>query len=112
MKLTSAQKAKIKTLEQISAIVGVDFWNVEKSDESNDLRNFRLDFAINRLIRSGILSDYVLMDELLCELICRYFFDPTKISIQLWKTAKFKTFNYHVLEELSLMRKLSLVKEI
>jgi hypothetical protein len=112
MKLTPTQKAKIKILEQISTIVGVDFWNVGKSDHSNDVRNVLLELAKDRLVRSGILSDYVLMDELLSELICRYFFDPTKTSIQLWRTAKFKTFNYHVLEELSLMKKVSLVKEI
>ena len=105
MKLTPTQKAKIKILEQISTIVGVDFWNVEKSAADNDIRNFLLEFAKDRLVRSGILSDYVLIDEFLSELISRYFFDSTKTSIQLWKTTKFRTFNYHVLEELSLMKK-------
>ncbi len=30
----------------------------------------------------------------------------------MWKTQKFRTFNYHVLEELSLLKKLTFVKSI
>jgi hypothetical protein len=48
---------------------------------------------------------------LLCELMSRYFFDPKKTSIQLWKTERFKMFNYHILEGMSLLRKLAFVKE-
>jgi len=111
MPLTPRQRAKSKELEEISKLVCVDFWNVENSQDGNDIKNIVLDIAKDRLIRSDVVYSYVLIDELLCELICRYFFDPKKTSIQLWKRPQFKMFNYHVLEGMSLLRKLALVKE-
>jgi hypothetical protein len=44
------------------------------------------------------------------DIMCQRFFDPKKSSIELWKTTKFRDFNYYVLEELSLLKKLALVK--
>jgi hypothetical protein len=111
MALTRAQKAKVRELEEISRLAGVDFWNVEHSTDDNDVKNIVLELAKDRLVRCDVVHSYVLVDELLCELMARYFFDPTKTSIQLWKTERFKMFNYHILEGMSLLRKLALVKE-
>lgn len=41
-----------------------------------------------------------------------FFFGHKRSFIELWKTKLFKLFNYHVLEELSLMAKLRFVKSI
>jgi hypothetical protein len=109
--LTSSQQAKVNELQEISKLVSVDFWNVENSKDDDDQKEVLLELARDRLIRSDIVYSYVLIDESLCELIVRYFFDPTKSSIELWETPQFKMFNYHVLEGMPLLRKLALVKE-
>jgi len=111
MSLTATQKAKVKELEAISELARVDFWNVEKSTSTNEAKNSNLYLAKDRLVRCYVVSAYVYIDELLCELIVQNFFDPNKTSIELWKTKPFKPFNYHVIESLALMRKLALVKE-
>jgi hypothetical protein len=111
MPLTKTQKKKIEAIKQIAELAGLDFWNVE-NEPDNDVRNISLDFCNDRLVRAAIVSHYVLFDELLSDIICQHFFDPSKSSFELWKTKKFRNFNYYVLEELSLVRKLSLVKEI
>jgi hypothetical protein len=111
MPLTLKQKAKIKELEEIGRIACVDFWNVKDSCDDNSIKNAVLDLANDRIIRADIVFSYVLIDELLCELISQHFFSRRKTSIQLWKTAKYKHFNFHVLEGMSLLRKLALVKE-
>jgi hypothetical protein len=87
----------------------VDFWNLE-NEPDNDVRNVLLDLCRDRLVRTGIVSHYVLIDELLSDVICQQFFDPSKTSIELWKFKRFRNFNYYVLEELSLLKKLALVK--
>jgi hypothetical protein len=111
MALTPSQQAQINELQEISKLVCVDFWNVENTKDDDDVKDILLELARDRLIRSDIVYSYVLVDELLCELIARYFFDPTKSSIELWETPQFKMFNYHVLEGMPLLRKLALVKE-
>jgi hypothetical protein len=112
MPLTTRQKTKVKELHEIAELIAVDFWNVENVRDDNSKKNLLLHLTKDKLIRSDIVYSYVLLDELLCELIARYFFDPRKTSFQLWKTdERFKMFNYHVLEGMSLLRKLALVKE-
>jgi len=111
MPLTKAQKKKVEAIKQITKLGGVDFWNIE-NEPDNDVRNVLLDICKDRLVRVAIVSHYVLFDELLSDIICQHFFDPSKSSFELWKTKRFRNFNYYVLEELSLLRKLSLVKEI
>jgi hypothetical protein len=44
--------------------------------------------------------------------LCHYFFGRGRSFPQLWKTKRFRNFNYHVLEELSLLKKLAFVKSI
>jgi hypothetical protein len=111
MPLTRRQKSKVKELEEISKIAHVDFWNVKDSSDDDDVKDIVLDLAKNRLIRADIIFSYVLTDQLLSELIARHFFDPQKTVRELWETPKFKHFSYHVLEGMSLLRKLALVKE-
>ena len=83
--LTPKQKAKVEELEEIARLTHVDFWNFQSYDDDNDVRNIVLGLAKDRLVRSDIVYSYVLIDELLCKLIARHFFDPSKSSMQLWK---------------------------
>jgi len=109
--LTPRQKAKVRELEEISKLTNVDFWNVENLYDDNDVRNIVLDLAKDRLVRSDVVYTYVLIDELLCDIIVQYFFGPTKTSFHLWKSKKFVKFNCHILESMSLLKKLGLAKE-
>lgn len=71
-----------------------------------------MQLAQNQLIRSEVVMDYTLIDEFLGTIICQYFFGKKRSLWQHWRTKKFKIFNYHVVEELSLLKKLNLVREI
>jgi hypothetical protein len=72
----------------------------------------RLQLARNQLIRSQIIMDYTLIDEFLNTRIAHFFFGKRRPFWNLWRTKSFKLFNYHVLEELSLLKKLQLVRAI
>jgi len=63
------------------------------------------------IVRGAILSRYVFFDELLSDIACIYFFGRRDF-IKLWRTKKFKRFNYYVIEKLSLLHKLDLVGDI
>ena len=56
--------------------------------------------------------DYTLIDEFLNTRIAHFFFGRKKPFWKLWRTKRFRLFNYHVLEELSLLKKLQLVRAI
>ena len=115
MPLTPSQKRKFAELHEISKIACIDFWNVERSNDDNDVKDIVLDLAKDQIIRADVVFSYVLIDELLSNLICQHFFG-TNTTLgrswrREWKKARFQTFNYHVLEGMSLLRKLALVKE-
>ena len=107
MSLTSSQKKKVAELHEISKIACIDFWNVEHSDDDNSTKHSVLDLAKDRLIRADVVFSYVLIDELLSDLICQYFFGtntPYRRSWRReWKRAQFQNFNYHMLEGMSLL---------
>jgi hypothetical protein len=63
-------------------------------------------------VRSEIIFQYTYIDELLGVAICHYFFGKKRGFIKLWKTKRFRNFNYFILEVLSLTEKLRLVKAI
>jgi hypothetical protein len=44
--------------------------------------------------------------------MCRHFFGRKRSFPELWKTKKFRTFNHYIVEELSLLAKLRLVKAV
>jgi len=63
------------------------------------------------MIRGEIVSQYTLIDDLLATKLCEYFF-PGKKLISLWKTKRFRRFNYYILERLYLIHKLAFLKEV
>lgn len=52
------------------------------------------------------------VDEFLNTRIAHFFFGKKRPFWNLWRNKRFKLFNYHVLEELSLLKKLQLVRAI
>ena len=70
------------------------------------LKRIKLDF-----IRMKVIGDFVFVDELLTVVIVAYFF-PVKDFPKRWKNKKMLAFMHFVIEELFVLRKLALVKEI
>lgn len=109
MALTRTDKRKVKELDEFAAIARIDYWHFDEYDDPHQRRAY-YDLARDRMVRVVIVSHYVFLDELLTNLIGRHYFGAKRSEMKLWKTARFRNFQYHIMEELSLMKKLALVK--
>ncbi len=107
--LTRKQKRLVKELDEIRSLLGLDYEKIDAYEQ--EARTALLERMKDQLIRGDVIVSYTLVDEFLNMKLSRYFFGR-KSFIRLWRTKKFKTFNYHVLEELSLMQKLRFVRTI
>jgi hypothetical protein len=108
--LTRLQKKLLAELEEVAKLARLDYVNILDYDPEE--RTARLHLMNNQIVRSQIIADYTFVDEMLGSAICHYFFGKKTGFIKLWKTKRFKTFNYYILEVLSLTEKLRLVKAI
>jgi hypothetical protein len=84
-------------------------------DEIKDKSDVRLMLAIDKLVIAEVVTQYTLIDEMLAEIIVRHFFDiePDVLHFEkAWKREKFKIFVHHILDEMFLLKKLSLVQAI
>jgi hypothetical protein len=110
MALTKAQRRVVGEIESVLRTGGYDWRTVEDTYEPDarlpQLERIKLDF-----IRMKVIGDYVFADELLTVIIVAYFF-PVRDFPKRWKNRKMVTFMHFVMEELFLLRKLALVKEI
>jgi hypothetical protein len=87
----------------IAQLVGV---NVDEIKDKSDVR---------LVLAAEVATQYALIDEILAEIIVRYFFDtePDVLHFEkAWKTEKFKIFVHHILDEMVLLKKLSMVRAI
>ncbi len=87
----------------IAQLVGV---NVDEIKDKSDVR---------LVLAAEVVTQYALIDEILAEIIVRYFFDiePDVLHFEkAWKTEKFKIFVHHILDEMVLPKKLSIVRAI
>ena len=82
-----------------------DLSNVDK-----EFWTTHLELARNDLIKLAVLGRYLLIDQILNDFICRAFFN--RFYPKLRRTAKFKVFNYYVLERLFLVQKTELVRAL
>ncbi|MGH9774244.1 MAG: hypothetical protein ACRD50_04780 [Candidatus Acidiferrales bacterium] len=97
-------------MAEIAELARLDYANI--LDYDSEERTPRLRLMKNQIVRSQIIADYTFVDEMLGSAICHYFFGKKMGFIKLWRTKKFRTFNYYVLEVLSLTEKLRFVKAI
>lgn len=107
--LTPAQKKLTAELDAIYTLLAMDYWNIEEYEPRED-RTTVLKLQKEATIRGYIIMQYTFIDEMLSCEICKYFFGSSKSSTQLWKTKKFQNFNYHILEKLYLLEKLTFVQ--
>lgn len=108
--LTKKQRDLVRELREIYDLLCIDFYDIGAYDKEE--RTVRLELMRNMVVRAEVIMKYVLVDEFLNGELCDHFFGRKRSYPNLWKTKKFKYFNYHLLEELSLMQKLRYVKSI
>jgi hypothetical protein len=108
--VTSKQKRLIQELDGIVSHLGLDYSKI--GDYEKAARTPHLERIKKHLIRGEVVGEYTLIDEFLNNRLCHYFFGRKRSFIQLWKTKKFKNFNYYIVEQLSLLEKLRFVKAI
>ena len=106
--LTKKQRQLRQELDNIAQVIGMDYWNILVRDP--EARTPVLEVMKREMIRGEIVSQYTLIDDLLATKLCEYFF-PGKKLISLWKTKRFRRFNYYILERLYLVHKLAFLKE-
>ena len=109
-RLTAVQRKLVKEVNEIA-----DLFNLSVSailNEEPDSWTSRLRVAKDQLVRSQVIMSYTLVDEFLNMQLAHYFFGRENGFIKLWRTKRFRLFNYHVLEELSLLQKLRFAKAI
>ncbi len=108
--LTRKQRVLVSELREIRNLLELNFDKI--IDYRPESRTIRLLVMRDKLVRGQVIVWYTLVDELLTNRICRYFFGRKRSFPQLWRTKRFQLFNYHVIEQLSLLSKLRLVKAI
>jgi hypothetical protein len=109
--LTKKQQELITDLRHLRARLLLDC-DESINEISPKARTPVLEFARDQATRTAVILKYVLMDELLSSVICWHYFGKKRGFPELWKTKRFKSFNYFVLEKLYLLQKLDLVKSI
>lgn len=110
-RLTKKQAALVTELNELMSRLGLDIDDIEDEADSR-ARSTYLEIAKDQVIRSAIVLKYVLMDEFLSGVMCWHYFGKRRSFQQLWKTKRFKSFNYFILEKLYLLQKLDFVKSI
>lgn len=106
--LTRRQKRLRAELDMIFARIGLDYWDLD--DTEPQWRTTRLEVIRREVIRGEVVSQYTLIDEQLGSAVSRYMFENEKF-MKLWRTKRFERFNYFILEKMSLMEKLTFVKD-
>ena len=102
MRLTKRQRALFEEAEAIAKLISLDFHNIEDRDIDPALA---LQIAIHKMVTGEVVIRYTLLDEILADLIAKYFFKSIDFQ-RLWRTKKFSTFVHHVLDEVYLLKKI------
>jgi hypothetical protein len=113
MALTILQRKLRKEADKIAEMAQVDYWNIEKKWDEPLWRTVGLRIAIARLVTAEVVSQYTFLDEVLSDLICRYYYKkPNNPKFIFWKRKKFRIFVHFMLDEMYLLKKMQLVHAI
>ena len=110
MGLTKSQQAFFEEAEAIAKLTGLDFHRVKDTTKNDDF-DLALHTAIHKMVISEVVIRYTLFDEILADLIAKYFFEGSDLP-KLWRTKKFSTFVHYVLDEMYLLKKMDVVHAI
>lgn len=108
--LTRGQRRLVRELDDIAARLRMNYREIKDYEPAE--RTPRLKLTRDFLIRGEIVLAYTFIDENLNVILCHHFFGRKYNYKKLWKTKRFKNFNYFFLEKLSLMEKLAYVRAI
>lgn len=108
--LTKKQKRLVKELEALYALLSLDFYNIKSYPKQR--RTVLLELMQRAAARQEVVTAYTHVDEYLASELCVHFFGTKRDFGNLWKTKKFKLFNAHFIEELSLLPKFRYVKSL
>jgi len=108
-RLTGHQRRLLRELDTVAELTLIDFRRIREYDREG--RTVRLHLMKDQLIRGFVINRYTWIDEVLGSEVCRYFFGE-RTFIRLWRTRRFRRFNYFILETMSLLEKLRLVHAI
>lgn len=108
--LTKQQKPLVRELDEIVVRLRMNYREIERYEPAE--RTPRLKPVRDHLVRGQIVIAYTLVDEFLNVILCDHFFGRKRSHIKLWRTKRFKDFNYFFLQKLSLMEKLAYVRAI
>ena len=112
MALTRLQKKLHKEAEEIAEMARVDFWNIE-SEVETEWRTAAFRIAIAHLVVAEIITRYTMLDEVLTDYLCRYYFKrPNNPRYIFWKRKKFRLFVHFMLDEMYLLKKMQMVHAI
>jgi hypothetical protein len=110
MTLTGAEQQLFEEVEKIAELTQVNYTSVEKCPP--DKRTARLHIAIHRMVVSEIVVKYTIIDEMLSDIIGRYFFESKGTLTGGREAKQFILFSEHILDGLYLSAKLDLVEAI
>jgi hypothetical protein len=108
--LTKYQKRLVQELREIYDLLSLDFYDIKAYPKEQ--RITRLELMKRAAIRQEIVTTYTHIDEYLASELCVQYFGTEKDFPALWKTKRFQLFNYHFLEEMSLLPKLRFVRAL
>ena len=108
MALTRTELKLKREAERIAVMTKLDFWNVEKVDKR--FRNVHLSNSINHMVLGEVITQYILLDEVLTVLICRYYFKKSRKRFLLWRRKNFRIFVNFILDETYLIKKMEVIQ--
>jgi|SRR5262249_8775937 len=110
--LTRAERKYRTEIEEIAVLTDMDIWNVEAWTYS---RIDRLKVMRDKFVRVEVIMLYTVIDEILTDIICDYYFPRKKnewTHQRLWKKKRFRVFVHYLMDELFLLKKLQMVEAI
>lgn len=110
MALTKKQKSLLKEARSVAVLAKLDIWDIEKKEK--ETRTALLQVAINQMVIAEVVARYTLLDEILTDLVCRYYFKRKDKRFTLWRQKHFRVFVNYIMDEMYLIKKMELVHAI
>jgi hypothetical protein len=107
--LTKKQRRLLREVDQITDLLNLNHRTIK--DYESSARTIKLESIVRWLARGAVVQEYTLIDELLADQICWFYFGRSTPFWKLWRTKKFRLFNHHILQEMYPLVKLRLIKE-
>jgi hypothetical protein len=108
--LTRQQKRLIREIDGIVLRLRMNYREIIEYEPAE--RTPRLNLVRDHQVRGEIVLAYTFIDEHLNVILRHHFFGRNSNYRKLWRTKRFKNFNYFFLEKLSLMEKLAYVRAL